>query len=188
MHFSANHINRILNLRKKAGDPYHVLWTKMHRLAHPNAIHTPAPYLPTFNQALAVARDPSEDFKKMLVLNFANHGNTTQEEATNTALTFLKYLPVFHDTLSRTGSRPAGHIVAQTAIVDGHLSTPAFVVDEGPLQLPTPAAEDAPANENILDPDELSIDDCVFDETAHNGQEHMNFLDTAWDDHFAQHD
>lgn len=187
MHFPADHIKHILDLDKK-GVLYHVSWTKMYRLAHPDPVHAPAPYLPTISQALAVARNPSEDFMKMLVLNFADHGNTTQEEATKNALNFVRYLPVFHDTLSRTGSRPAGHIVPQTAIADDHPNTPAFVADEGPLQLPTPAADDTTSHENILDPDELSIDGWVFDDTAQDGQEHMNFLDTAWDDHFAQHD
>ncbi|WXC42853.1 hypothetical protein QX201_002629 [Fusarium graminearum] len=185
MHFSANHIKRILKLRKKAGDPYHVLWTKMHRLAHPDAIHTPAPYLPTFSQALAVARDPSEDFAKMLVLNFANHGNTTQEEATRNALTFLKYLPVFHDTLSRTGSRPINHTVAQTANVDNHPSTFAFAADKGPLQLPpTPAADPVPAYESMSDQEGLIINEWKDAEMAHGEQDHMSFLEKEFNGYF----
>ncbi|GKU04516.1 hypothetical protein FLAG1_06063 [Fusarium langsethiae] len=182
MHFSANHIENILELRKKPGDPYHALWTDMYRLAHPDTVHAPAPYLPTFSQALAVARDPTVGFAKLLVLNFANQGGTSQEEATKNMITFCRYLPVFHDTLSRIGPRPASHTVSRAVTIEDHPSTSVFTSDEYPLQLPTPAADTYASS---LDPESTRTEGRIVGEMAQDVQEHMDFLEKEWKGYFA---
>ncbi|KAM0490842.1 hypothetical protein ACHAP8_011151 [Fusarium lateritium] len=185
MHFSANRIDDILKLRKKEGDPYDMVWTEMYRLAHPDAIHIPAPYIPTFNQALAVVRNPTESFMKRLVLDFASQGGTSQEEATKNVRAFYKYLPVFYDTLSRIGPHPASNTVTQAASLESLPSTSASKAHEGPLQLPTPSADCVPTHAFTPDSECPLMDKWTVGEISMDEQEHMNFLEKECDGYFT---
>ncbi|KAG8676409.1 hypothetical protein FPOAC1_002412 [Fusarium poae] len=177
MHFSAKRIDDILKLRKKDGDPYDMVWTEMYRLAHPGAVHVPAPFIPTFNQALAAVRNPTEGFMKRLVLDFASQGGTSQQEATKNLSILYKYLPVFYNTLSRTGPEATIHTVAQADSLENLSSNSPFTDEEGPLQLPTPAADSVPTHASTPGWEGPSMDHWTIGEMAREEQEHMDFLE-----------
>ncbi|KAM0541010.1 hypothetical protein ACHAPJ_013410 [Fusarium lateritium] len=156
----------------------------MFQCANPGILDTPAPYIPSVAQLLAVAQRPTTQFHNDLAVAFAKNNNLSPEVASETANYFLGLLPVFYDVVSRTGPLPGSQAIPRVPADNGEPNSFTSLGDQEtvqPLQVPTPASDGSAVVASQLN-------DCIYvggGEEATAWQEHDDFLEKEWFGHFG---
>ncbi|KAF4426636.1 hypothetical protein F53441_14112 [Fusarium austroafricanum] len=181
LHRSSEMINDILSIRKGRADTIGEVCTKMFQRANPGILDTPAPYIPSVAQLLAVAQRPTAQFHNDLAVAFANSNTLNAEDAVETVDYFLQLLPIFLDVVSRTGPLPDSQAMPRVPGEPGSSRSLGNQETLQPLQVPTPASDGNTAFAS-------QPNDCIYvggDERVTAWQAHHDFLEKEWDGHFG---